>query len=176
MGRFGDCTKTSMRAYDISRKPLKSLRWGIRLWWAAKVSIGRERPQSPEHHKWDWRRERESRTMMIGRHKLAFQVRISPASPFFFSEKGIVWLFINPNLKIKRTACVLERVCAEMPPFQTLPLYISFWPGAGNSVMGHLIVNIVGMCLSLRKSSLCAWQDSKITFESSSSWGIRRHS
>lgn len=103
-------TKTPMHVYGIWRKPLKSLGWGTRLRWAAKGHKALSTTSGTN-------REGEGTTMIIGRKKLAFQVGLSPASPlffFFFPEKGIVWLFINPNLKIKRT-CSRASLCWNVP-------------------------------------------------------------
>lgn len=56
-------------------------------------------------------RERESRTMMIGRHKLAFPVRISPASPFFFFFREGYCLTVYKSQSKNKKNCLCSRTC-----------------------------------------------------------------
>lgn len=83
------------------------------------IMMGCKRPQSPEHHERDQQGgggdDHDNR-----KKKTSVSSRAFSCLPtffflfFFFPEKGIVWLFINPNLKIKRT-CSRASLCWNVP-------------------------------------------------------------
>lgn len=106
-----------------------------------------QKAMSPEQVSWT-NRDREQ-TVVMGKNKLAFQVKTSSLASPLFSDKRYCRLFLNPSLKIKINACALNRVSAKVPlsnsPSACFPLPRSRGLSSGKShskCHGHVFVTV----------------------------------